>query len=85
MDKTLPTDTTTAWRSVALPWKKRMERAGQGSTTHKLVVCHITITNKRGTMDHIGFGDELITLTYSKNMKELKRLLKLANRGIIRL
>jgi hypothetical protein len=36
-------------------------------------------------MDYVGFGDELITLAYSKNMKKLKRLLEWANNGIMRL
>lgn len=37
---------------------------------------HHVAKNKRGAMDHIGFGDKLITLAYSKNMRKLKRLLK---------
>jgi hypothetical protein len=37
---------------------------------------HHIAKNMRGAMDHIGFGDELITLAYSKNMRKLKRQLK---------
>lgn len=37
---------------------------------------HHVAKEKRGTMNHIGFRDKLITLAYSKNMRKLKRLHK---------